>query len=465
VTDEVPLYVDATMLYRWRHLAPVGIVRLERMVSAHLRSRSSLGRAELVVWDGGYRPVTPDEESVIDDLLLGTRRESPHVPTAELAPDPPARRGMRARTRRVIMKGVERLPEPLRPLAHQTVWYSASFAIESTRYARQRLRERRGPSPGSSEAHDGVRHRIDFSRGGDLVAIGLGWEYLDHEAMYLLKQRHGLRIHMPAFDLIPVQMPHLNIRQSHLVHRYYADMAHYASSITCISEATASALRQFYDTESLPHPHIVTNPLPGFGTHRPLVAGTRRSRGHRFEGQPYVLSVSTIEIRKNHLLLAKLWAELVREGVDIPRLVIIGRLGWDVNEFQQWVAHAPELADHCTVAHDVHDDELVGIYEDALFTVFPSRVEGWGLPITESLTYGKVCVHSTDPAQLEASQGLMPALHPDDFLGWKAEILRLVGDDEYRTTLERAIRDRYVPRTETEYCLAFERIIADRREG
>ena len=147
----------------------------------------------------------------------------------------------------------------------------------------------------------------------------------------------------------------------------------------------------------------------------------------------------------------------------MPRLVIVGRIGWDVNELMQWVFHAPELIDQCTMVSDVDDDELVELYRDAQFTVFPSRIEGWGLPITESLTYGKVCVHSTDPAQTEASQGLMPAFHPDDFVAWKAEIIKLATDVEYKRSLEAVIAERYVRRTPDEYCQAYEAIIAEQR--
>ena len=183
------------------------------------------------------------------------------------------------------------------------------------------------------------------------------------------------------------------------------------------------------------------------------------------DGQPYVLSVSTVEIRKNHLLLAKVWAECRRDGVDLPPLVIVGRIGWDVDELLRWVKHAPELVDRVTIHSDVEDDELAALYEDALFTVFPSRIEGWGLPMTESLEAGTVCLHSTDPAQFEASQGLMPAMHPDDFVSWKREIVRMATDVPHRASLERAIAERYVRTSPDEYCRAFEAILAARRPG
>jgi glycosyltransferase involved in cell wall biosynthesis len=465
MNDSAPVLIDATMIYRWKHLAPVGIVRLERLIASHLRFVAGLGPVHYVLWDEGYRPATEVEERMLDDLLdpsvVATGREDQQATEPALAEITSTSRRTLPALRRTGLRLVGRLPDHLRPFAEQAVWSSATFVVESARYARRRRDDRRAGAPRSTGR--GVEHRVDFSGGGDLVALGLGWEYLDHEAMYRLAREHGVRIHMPAFDLIPIVMPQMNAGQSHLVHRYYAEMAHYADTITSISEATTDALSAFYEHEQLPTPVLATNPLPGFELDE-VGTGDPTDRRHRLEGERFVLTVSTIEIRKNHLLLAKIWTECAREGIDLPRLAIVGRVGWDVAELMRWIEHAPELQDRVEIYADVEDDELVHLYHDALFTVFPSRAEGWGLPITESLTCGKVCIHSTDPAQLEASQGLMPALHPDDYMAWKREIIRMSTDDEYRTSLEATIRDEYRRRTPREYCEEFARIIAQRRE-
>jgi glycosyltransferase involved in cell wall biosynthesis len=464
MNDPTPIYIDATMMYRWKHLAPVGIVRLERLIASHLRFVAGLGPVRFILWDDGYRLVTDIEEGMLDELLDPAQATSDPVeqPTSEVVPAEimsTSRRVLPA-VRRGAMRTMGRLPDHLRPFAEQAAWAGATFLVESGRYVRRRRDDRRATSPRSTGRS--VTHRVDFSGGGDLVALGLGWEYLDHEEMYRLSREHGIRIHMPAFDLIPIDMPQMNAGQSHLVHRYYAEMAHYADTITSISEATTTALRAFYEHEQLPTPVLATNPLPGFELDE-LGASDPARRRHRLEGERFVLTVSTIEIRKNHLLLAKIWTECAKEGIDLPRLAIVGRVGWDVAELVRWIEHAPELQDHVEIFADVEDEELVRLYHDALFTVFPSRIEGWGLPITESLTCGKVCIHSTDPAQLEASQGLMPALHPDDYVSWKREIVRMSSDAEHRVSLEQVIRERYRPRTPSEYCEAYARIIAERR--
>ena len=455
------IFVDVTTLLRWKDLAPVGIVRLERLIAGHLRFHSNLPAARYVVWDAGYREADGHESAALDKLLSDVlQRTEVSADTVSAAlpkgASPPSRRSTSA-ARRGARRIIARVPDHLQPLAEQAAWSAATFAVESTRHAKRALQDRKA---GTTVRRANVHHRVDFSGGGDLVAVGLGWEYLDHEEMYRLKTEHGVRIHMPAFDLIPVVMPQMNAGQSHLVHRYYAEMAHYADSITSISDATRGALSTFFISESLPTPHLAVNQLPGIEA----TAGAKATR-HRFDGNDFVLSVSTVEIRKNHILLAKIWTEFVREGLAVPKMVVVGRIGWDVQELRRWVDNAPELDGIFEICTDVDDDELMALYRDSMFTVLPSRIEGWGLPITEALDYGKVCIHSTDPAQFEASQNLMPAFHPDDFLGWKAEILRMATDAEYRTMLEQRIIDNYVRRSPEAYCRDFEAILATRRSA
>jgi len=460
-----PVYLDATMLYRWRHLAPVGIVRLERMLCSHLYLRSGLRPVRLVIWDSGYRLAEGHELAMLEQLMTGgdlAPSDDTHHSRSIGTPGQvrTSGRSVRARLRHGALKTLGRLPDNLRPFAEQAAWSVATFGVESARHVR-RARTQRSIAARASVSRDKIVHRIDLAGGGDIVALGLGWEYLDHQSMYELKQRHGFRIHMPAFDLIPVEMPQLNAAQSDLVHRYYAEMAHYADTITSISHATTEALRRFYLAESLPVPELRTNQVPSAELEERDWPDDRRR--HRLHGTEFVLSVSTVEIRKNHLLLAKIWRECAIDGITLPKLAIVGRIGWDVNELLRWVELAPELDDLVSIYSDVDDDELSRMYTDCAFTVFPSRIEGWGMPITEAMAYGKACIHATDPAQLEASQGLMPCFHPDDFMAWKHGIVRLATDAGYRQELESSIAERYVRRSIAEYCHEFERIIADRR--
>jgi glycosyltransferase involved in cell wall biosynthesis len=85
----------------------------------------------------------------------------------------------------------------------------------------------------------------------------------------------------------------------------------------------------------------------------------------------------------------------------------------------------PWLHGRIVIFDNVPDGELVWLYRNCLFTVFPSHYEGWGLPVVESFALGKPCVCSTAPAVLEAAQGLGVALDPLDTPAWCREIERM----------------------------------------
>src|SRR5215207_9211877 len=96
--------IDATMLLRWQHLAPVGIVRLERLLASHLRFRSQLGPAQFVVWSRGYRPAEPYEVASLDKLLSGETVPQPALTSSLPAPSPATVGGALPAVRRIGLK-------------------------------------------------------------------------------------------------------------------------------------------------------------------------------------------------------------------------------------------------------------------------------------------------------------------------------------------------------------------------
>jgi glycosyltransferase involved in cell wall biosynthesis len=266
-----------------------------------------------------------------------------------------------------------------------------------------------------------------------------------------MKARNGLRVHGFVHDLIAVSHPHYfyDPVKAGSLRRHHAELCRLADVLVANSQATRAALERFIAAEGLPRPSLHVAPLPAF-----LSAADHPGAGLPAElaGAPFVLYVSTLEVRKNHRLLLRLWSERARAGQPLPRLVLVGRVGWAVEEATRMLHHDPALAGNVTLLSDVADDRLAALYRHCLFCVYPSCIEGWGLPITEALTFGKVCVHADDPAQKEASQGLVPVCHPDDYPAWKSEILSLAGDERRRAGLEAVIRERFRPRSDEAFC-------------
>ena len=113
--------------------------------------------------------------------------------------------------------------------------------------------------------------------------------------------------------------------------------------------------------------------------------------------QCYLLSLSTLEPRKNLSLLVKAYEELLLEGMELPELVLAGRKGWKMEDFLAGVD--PKTVEKIHFTGFVDDEDLPAIYAGAKLFVFPSKYEGFGIPPLEAMAAG--CpVLSSDAASL-----------------------------------------------------------------
>lgn len=116
----------------------------------------------------------------------------------------------------------------------------------------------------------------------------------------------------------------------------------------------------------------------------------------------YVLCVGTIEPRKNHLLLYYAYKTILSKGETPPLLKIIGGEGWNSDFIFKLLKNDSDLYPYIEVLSSVDDHELANLYKNCMFTIYPSLYEGWGIPITESLSFGKNCICSRSDVFIEA---------------------------------------------------------------
>jgi len=112
------------------------------------------------------------------------------------------------------------------------------------------------------------------------------------------------------------------------------------------------------------------------------------------------LIVSTVEPRKNHEYLLDVFDTLWGKGIKV-NLCIVGRIGWKVEEIVARIQSHPQLGKQLFLFSDVDDGDLTYCYQNAKMLVFPSIVEGFGLPIVESLNYGLPVLASNTPIHRE----------------------------------------------------------------
>lgn len=149
-------------------------------------------------------------------------------------------------------------------------------------------------------------------------------------------------------------------------------------------------------------------------------------------GGPYFVVLGTIEPRKNHLLLLNVWRSMLEtcDSSRIPKLLIIGRMGWEVEMVQRILDRNYRLHEFVKVRHDVKDEDMWPILQGANALLFPSFVEGWGMPLVEALHNGVPAICSDIPALREAGQDLADYCSPLNGEAWKDLIMDYVENPE-----------------------------------
>ncbi|MGA3205435.1 MAG: glycosyltransferase 61 family protein, partial [Bryobacteraceae bacterium] len=163
--------------------------------------------------------------------------------------------------------------------------------------------------------------------------------------------------------------------------------------------------------------------------------------------QNYVLAVGTIEVRKNPTYLLNMWKMMVRSGrPEVPRLVFVGRLGWMVEDFMRQLKACNYLGGRIVVLLATTDVELDLLYRNCLLTAFPSFLEGWGLPVGESLGHGKICLCSA-AGETSGAGNLVDYIDPYNVRDGLEKLLRYLDDPERRRRREREIAENFEART------------------
>ena len=158
-----------------------------------------------------------------------------------------------------------------------------------------------------------------------------------------------------------------------------------------------------------------------------------------------MLFVSTIEPRKGHGMLIRVWRRLSRPMPQRHgfKLVFVGRPGWMVDDVLREIDAMRGSAGTLVHLADVSDSALAAIYRACAFCAYPSRYEGFGLPIVEAFSYGKAVIASTGGAIPETVNGLSPCLDPADEDAWYGEIKRWIEDPQARAPCEARIRQSF----------------------
>jgi glycosyltransferase involved in cell wall biosynthesis len=195
----------------------------------------------------------------------------------------------------------------------------------------------------------------------------------------------GNRVVLVGHDAIPVANADTVVDAESDRFAHYLELVKYSSLIACNSEATTEEFAGFVAAlaaQGLAGPRVSAVPLPvDLATPDTAVPSAGRT-------EPLVLTVGSVEPRKNQEGVLSAAQLLWAEGLDFELLVIGGGHSWYLEQFDREVRRLQRAGRNVRVGRGVSDAVLAQAYTDARVVVFPSLQEGYGLPVAEALATG-----------------------------------------------------------------------------
>ncbi|MGV8900569.1 MAG: glycosyltransferase family 4 protein [Burkholderiaceae bacterium] len=252
---------------------------------------------------------------------------------------------------------------------------------------------------------------IQPQRGDVLVLLDVGWQMTDRSMVESCRAR-GVLVVAVIYDLIPLTHPQFcNNAFIYAFSDWFAWIARHADGFMAISSTVRDEVRtQVTHYCSMPHA-IDSQGAPWFdyfhlGTELDCATANAEINPAMvalFVQRPVYLMVSTIEPRKNHAYLLDAFELLWAAGQDVA-LCFIGRSGWKNKALMQRIASHAELDRRLFVFGNADDSDLEYAYRHARALVFPSIVEGFGLPLVEAMQRGLPAMVSDIPIFREVGQ-------------------------------------------------------------
>ncbi len=242
-----------------------------------------------------------------------------------------------------------------------------------------------------------------------------------------LKKVGKLRLAYFVHDILPATLPEYFPRDAkeRCVRRMQA-AARLSDVIIAGSQDTANAFQNAFGQGQRKPSVVVAPPGPSLPTVPPELSPASTS-------SPYFVMVGTIEPRKNHLLILKLWRTLHEElGQNAPRLVLIGSRGWENENVIDMLERSPALASLVEERSRTSDNEMAELVRGARALLMPSFAEGYGLPLAEALALGAPVLCSDIAVFREVGGDVPEFIDPLDGPGWRHAIIDYVPADSKR---------------------------------
>ena len=201
---------------------------------------------------------------------------------------------------------------------------------------------------------------------------------------------------LTIYDLLPILTPHHFTQNNRSKFKTIINsIDRHQDWITCISENTKQDFCNYTDMNP---DRVFITPLAASDNFYPIINPNTISQKlieYSIPPKPYLLSLCTLEPRKNLSFLLRCFARILAQDPSLDlNLVLVGVSGWKNNDIFQTLRDNSILRNHVIFTGYIPDRDLSAIYSGALAFVYPSLYEGFGLPPLEAMQCGTPVITS-----------------------------------------------------------------------
>lgn len=228
----------------------------------------------------------------------------------------------------------------------------------------------------------------------------------------------------------PATQPRDRLRE---VERRLPYALQHASRILVDSEFIANEVSRYY---GVPGSRIKVAPLGYAARFYPRDENQLRARlaSCQLTMREYYLCLGTLEPRKNLDLAITAYLGLPESVRQRMPLLIVGGRGWRKEQLQRIPQKAQDQGQIRLLGYQ-DEDGVAELLAGAHALLFPSRYEGFGLPVLEAMASGTPVIASNAGAIPEVAGEAALYMNPDDVDGCRSRMLELLDDDTLHATL------------------------------
>lgn len=236
--------------------------------------------------------------------------------------------------------------------------------------------------------------QIEFNKNDILIYLDLHPRIaISHKNFTKYLRDKGVRVYYVVYDILPLLMPETFWPELCSEFGLWADAVSLSDGALCISKSVATELKDYLkkygekrcDDFNIGWFHLgadIEHSAPSIGG----INSDALSILQKLESTFTFLMVGTIEPRKGHRQTLSAFELLWSLGFKVT-LVIVGRAGWGMQDFEDKLVSHPEINKQLFWLNGVSDEYLVKIYFSSTCLIAASEAEGFGLPLIEAAKY------------------------------------------------------------------------------